>query len=37
MGFPIEWDSCGATAMQSFRNSRRNLSKRRETHSANGE
>jgi len=37
MGFPIEWDSCGATAMQSCRNSRRNLSKRRATHSANGE
>lgn len=25
MGFPIEWDFCGATAMQSFRNLRRNL------------
>ena len=23
MGFPVEWDSCGATAMQSFRKSRR--------------
>ena len=22
MGYPIEWDSCGATAMQSFRKSR---------------
>lgn len=26
MGFPVEWDSCGATAMQSCRNSRRNSS-----------
>ncbi len=36
MGYPVEWDSCGATAMQSCRKSRRNLSKRPETHSANG-
>jgi hypothetical protein len=28
MGFPAEWASCGARAMQSCRNSRRNLSKR---------
>ena len=28
MGFPQVWDSCGATAMQSCRNSRRNLSGR---------
>ena len=27
MGFPVGWDSCGATAMQSCRSSRRNLSK----------
>jgi hypothetical protein len=27
MGYPVEWDSCGAMAMQSFQNSRRNLSK----------
>jgi hypothetical protein len=24
MGYPVEWDSCGATAMQSFRRSRQN-------------
>jgi len=29
MGFPAGWDSCGATAMQSVRKQRRNLSKRR--------
>ena len=28
MGFPAEWDSCGATAMQSFPKSRRRSSKR---------
>jgi len=28
MGFPVEWDSCGATAMQSCRNSRRSSSER---------
>ena len=28
MGFPKEWDSCGATAMQSFRKSRKRSSKR---------
>ncbi len=27
MGFPVGWDSCGATAMQSSRKSRRNSSK----------
>ncbi len=27
MGYPAEWDSCGAMAMQSCRSSRRNLSK----------
>jgi hypothetical protein len=27
MGYPIEWDSCGATAMQSFRKSPRRSSK----------
>jgi len=31
MGFPAEWDSCGATAMQSFRKSPRRLSKRTKT------
>lgn len=35
MGFPIAWDSCGATAMQSCRKSRLNSSKRRANHSAN--
>ncbi len=29
MGFPVVWDSCGATAMQSCRKSRRNSSKPR--------
>lgn len=29
MGFPIEWDFCGATAMRLCQNSRRNLSSRR--------
>lgn len=28
MGYPVAWDSCGATAMQSCRNSRRGSSKR---------
>ena len=28
MGYPVEWGSCGATAMQSTRGSRRNSSKR---------
>ncbi len=28
MGFPAAWDSCGATAMQSIRSSRRNSSRR---------
>lgn len=28
MGYPVAWGYCGATAMQSFRKSRRNLSKR---------
>jgi hypothetical protein len=35
MGFPDEWDACAATAIQSSRNSRPNLSKRRASHSAN--
>jgi len=35
MGFPTAWDSCGATAMQSCRNSRPNLSKQRASQSAN--
>lgn len=28
MGYPAEWDSCGATAMQSFRKTRQSSSKR---------
>ena len=31
MGYPAEWDSCGATAMQSCRSSRRRSSKRQIT------
>lgn len=27
MGFPVEWDSCGATAMQSIRGRRNRSSK----------
>ena len=35
MGFPVAWDSCGATAMQSNRFSRRSSSRRARLHSAN--
>jgi len=31
MGYPVAWDSCGATAMQSCRKSRRNSSRQRKT------
>ena len=37
MGLPTAWCACADTAMQSFRNSRRSLSKRRSTPSPTGE